>query len=73
MDGIKETHDTYRHSKVGMPTFDRIYQTTKLFDIYEVDYNILTVVNQNVAEHIEEIYTLRLVSSAIYCLSRSIE
>ncbi|MBO5070572.1 MAG: anaerobic sulfatase maturase [Roseburia sp.] len=56
VDGTKEIHDTYRHSKVGSPTFDRIFQTTKLFDTYGVNYNILTVVNQNVADHIEEIY-----------------
>lgn len=56
VDGTKEIHDSYRHSKAGAPTFDRIMQTTKLFDTYGVDYNILTVVNQKVAENIGEIY-----------------
>lgn len=57
IDGTKEIHDTYRHSKEGMPTFERIVQTTKLFDAYRVDYNILTVVNRKVADHIGEIYS----------------
>ena len=56
VDGTKEIHDSYRHSKAGAPTFERILLTTKLFDTYGVDYNILTVVNQKVADHIGEIY-----------------
>ena len=56
VDGIQEIHDTYRHSKVGEPTFERIVQTTRLFDAYGVDYNILTVVHQRVAGHIADIY-----------------
>lgn len=56
VDGTAHIHDKYRHSKEGTTTFDRILQTIKLFDLYEVDYNILTVVNQMVAENIREIY-----------------
>ena len=56
IDGTKETHDSYRHGKDGSPTYDRILQTTKMLDAYGVDYNILTVVHQKVAEHITEIY-----------------
>ena len=56
LDGIRETHDAYRHDKKGNPTFDRILYSIELLDRYGVDYNILTVVNQKVAENIEEIY-----------------
>ncbi|MCD8129813.1 MAG: anaerobic sulfatase maturase [Lachnospiraceae bacterium] len=56
VDGIKETHDKYRHGKDGSPTFDRILRATELFDQFGVEYNILTVVNQKVAAHISEIY-----------------
>ncbi|MCD8381002.1 MAG: anaerobic sulfatase maturase [Lachnospiraceae bacterium] len=56
VDGVRETHDAYRHGKDGSPTFDRVLHATELFDRYGVDYNILTVVNQNVAAHIPEIY-----------------
>lgn len=56
VDGTKETHDTYRHTKGGEPTFDRIAHAAELMDQYGVDYNILTVVNQKIAANISEIY-----------------
>lgn len=56
VDGTKEIHDTYRRSKSGEPTFDRIKRAADLMDSYGVDYNILTVVNQKVAANIPEIY-----------------
>ncbi len=56
IDGIKETHDCYRHTKSGESVYDRVLRATQLMDQYGVDYNILTVVNQKVAAHIKEIY-----------------
>ncbi len=56
VDGTKEIHDTYRHTKNGCPTYDRIKQSTELLDWYGVKYNVLTVVNQKVAANIKEIY-----------------
>lgn len=56
LDGLKETHDSYRHTKLGEPTYDRVLLATQLMDKYGVDYNILTVVNQKVAANIKEIY-----------------
>lgn len=56
IDGTREIHDAYRHSKNGEPTFDRICHAAKLMDAYGVEYNILTVVNRKVAAHIAEIY-----------------
>lgn len=56
IDGTKEIHDTYRHSKLGEPTFDRVKHAADLMDKYGVEYNILTVVNQKVASNVEEIY-----------------
>lgn len=56
VDGTKETHDAYRHDKNGEPTFERVKHAAELMDQYGVAYNILTVVNQNVAAHIGEIY-----------------
>lgn len=56
IDGTKEIHDTYRHSKSAGPTFDRICHAAELMDQYGVKYNILTVVNQKVASHVSEIY-----------------
>lgn len=56
VDGTKEMHDTYRHTKGGEPTFDRVIHAAELMDQYGVDYNILTVVNQKIAANISEIY-----------------
>lgn len=56
VDGIRDTHDAYRHDKEGGGTYDRIVKATELMDACHVDYNILTVVNQDTAENIEEIY-----------------
>lgn len=44
VDGTKEIHDCYRHTKDGASTFDRIRSVAKIMDQYGVDYNILTVV-----------------------------
>ncbi|WP_305768436.1 anaerobic sulfatase maturase [Candidatus Epulonipiscium viviparus] len=56
IDGTQQIHDTYRHDPSGQNTYERILQTTKMFDQYNVQYNILTVVNKLVAKNIKEIY-----------------
>lgn len=57
LDGTKETHDACRHGgKDNAPTFDHVCQSIKLLEAHHVDFNILTVVNQTVAENIREIY-----------------
>lgn len=56
VDGTQEIHDRYRHTRLGQGTFDRIYRNTKLLDRYGVDYNILTVVTQETARNIADIY-----------------
>lgn len=56
IDGIRQTHDQYRHGKKGEQTYERILKSIALLNQYHVDYNILTVVNSEVAGHIDEIY-----------------
>ena len=56
VDGTKECHDAYRRDRAGMGTYDRIVKNIKLLDAHQVDYNILTVVNRDVAKNIEAIY-----------------
>lgn len=60
LDGTKAIHDEFRLYKGGQGTFNRITETTKLFDKYKVEYNILTVVTKQVAENIKEIYDFYL-------------
>ena len=56
VDGTEEDHDRYRHTKDGMPTYRKIHSTIELFKRYEIQYNILTVVNSGTAENIKTIY-----------------
>lgn len=57
VDGTKEIHDLYRHTKDhSSGTYNRIVSNIKLLDKYGVDYNILTVVTKQAAEHITDIY-----------------
>ena len=56
VDGTEDIHNAHRHDKAGNGTYARIRQAAKLMDQYQVEYNILTVVTSDVAEHIEEIY-----------------
>lgn len=56
IDGIAPTHNLYRKTNDGKDTYHKIVEKTKLLDHYHVDYNILTVVNKDVATHITEIY-----------------
>lgn len=56
VDGIKECHDLYRRSKSGRGTYDRVKRSAELLQEYEIDFNILTVVNRAVAMNIGEIY-----------------
>lgn len=56
VDGVQKTHDAFRSDKAGKRTYHRITDNIKLLEQYQVPYNILTVVNREVAENIKEIY-----------------
>ena len=57
LDGTQETHDQCRHTKSGLPTYDRVRSSILLLEKYQVEFNILTVVNAYTAPHIRDIYT----------------
>lgn len=56
VDGTKDIHDRYRHRADGGRTFDEITEKIKLLDKYEVPFNILTVVTEEAAKNIKNIY-----------------
>lgn len=56
VDGIKSTHDAYRVDAQGNGTFETIKKAIERLDEFQVNYNILTVVNQKTANKISEIY-----------------
>ncbi|EDU8160505.1 anaerobic sulfatase maturase, partial [Salmonella enterica subsp. diarizonae] len=45
VDGIAEIHDKYRIAVNGQPTFERVKKSIALLREYNVDFNTLTVVN----------------------------
>lgn len=56
LDGNKEVHDKYRKDANGEGTFDRVLAASRMMDRYQVEYNILSTVNLDVAKNIERIY-----------------
>ena len=57
LDGIWKTHNCYRHAQNGKETFDRILETCKMLKQYDVPFNILTVVHDQTAQYLNEIYS----------------
>lgn len=56
LDGIKKTHDEFRKDGKGEGTFYEVIKTIEVFKKYKVQFNVLTVVNQETSENIESIY-----------------
>ncbi len=56
LDGPKEIHDYHRMDANGKGTFNRVINTARLFSKYRVEFNILTVVNRQVARHPAQVY-----------------
>lgn len=56
LDGIQATHDYCRKDKKGNGTYVKTLKAAELFNQFNVDYNILTVVNNKVAPRIKKIY-----------------
>ncbi|MBO5279323.1 MAG: anaerobic sulfatase maturase [Lachnospiraceae bacterium] len=56
LDGTIHTHNAFRKAPDGTDTFTDIMHTIELFRKYEVQFNILTVVNKKTAAAIDKIY-----------------
>lgn len=56
LDGTKETHNVFRLDKDGQPTYAKVMKSINLLERFNVDFNILTVVNEKCANDIEKIY-----------------
>lgn len=56
LDGIKSTNDEFRVNGKGQGTFYDILKTIELFKKYNVQFNILTVVNKATVSKAKEIY-----------------
>lgn len=56
LDGAQELHDKYRKNASGEGTYERTVKTTELFQKHGVEFNILCVVNDDIASHPLETY-----------------
>lgn len=56
LDGIMPSHDKYRIDNFGKPTFARVVEKIKLLKKYNVNFNILTVLNSQTVKYPKEIY-----------------
>lgn len=56
VDGIKATHDAYRHDAAGGETYFHTLNAAKMLETAGVDFNVLTVVNAKTAPKIRRIY-----------------
>lgn len=56
MDGCESLHDQYRKNAEGEGTYKRTLETAELFIKHKVDFNILCVVNDDIASHPAETY-----------------
>ncbi len=45
LDGPQDIHDTFRLTKGGKPTFERVVESVREMEIFGVEYNTLSVVN----------------------------
>lgn len=56
IDGLPIYHDLNRTDVHGRGTFTRVLATKKLFDKYNIDYNVLCVLTEQLANHPEKVY-----------------
>ena len=56
LDGNRELHDSMRLDANGNGTYNRVVRAAETFDKYNVQYNILCVVNNLVARHPQKVY-----------------
>lgn len=66
IDAARKFHDTNRLDSCKKGTFDRVLKTKKLFDQYEIQYNVLTVLTEQLSNHAEEVFTFLLENDIKY-------
>ena len=57
LDGTQSSHDIFRKTKENENSFSSVISTIRLFKKFNVDYNILTVVNHETAQEVQKIYS----------------
>ena len=66
LDGPEEYHDLYRRYPSGRGSFRRVMQSTQILNEYQVEFNILAVVNNITAKIPDETYSFFLENGFYY-------
>lgn len=56
IDGPKQLHDMHRVNRVGKSSFDKVMAAVTLLKRYQIEFNVLCVVNQDNGAHPLEVY-----------------
>lgn len=56
LDGVQKLHDEYRKDRAGYGTFERVLENIERCKTRGIDFNILTVVTNQLALQIEDVY-----------------
>lgn len=56
IDGPQEFHDEYRRDKMGRPSFHKVMKGIRLLQKYDVEYNVMAVVNDYNSDYPVEFY-----------------
>lgn len=56
LDGTEAAHDLYRRDKLGRPTFQRVMEGIRLLEKCLVDFNVLCVITDSIADQGRTIY-----------------
>jgi len=60
LDGPEKLHNYYRRSQIGHPTYHRVMKGVKWLKMYNVDFNVLVLLNDRNVEHPEQLYRFLL-------------
>lgn len=60
IDGPAQFHDLYRRDPKDQPTFKRLIHTKKLFEQYNIEFNILCVLTSQLARHPQQVFNFLL-------------
>jgi len=56
LDGYKDNHDYFRITNQNTETYLNVYKSLELLRKYEIDFNVLTVLTEQLAKHPQKLY-----------------
>lgn len=56
LDGYKDNHDYFRITNQNTETYHKVFKSLELLRKYEIDFNVLTVLTEQLAKHPQKLY-----------------